>query len=301
MKKSIERDAGTLKDMEPFIGHLPLNRINSDTFAYYRSARRNLSVRTRNQKIALAGRILRLAATVWCFPGTNLTWLARTPGILMERGHRARQQYPLDEREQQLLLSELPAHAAEMAAFAVNTGVRDRELCQLKWSWERRISTPDIPTGWRSVFVLPGEVVKNGEPRVIILNDAAQAILERARGHHCRFVFVSPGRRTPLRHLRSAGWCRARSRALQRYREWFGMEAPTGFRNIRVHDLRHTFGRRLRAAGVNLEDRRDLLGHKSPDITTHYSAAEIGRLVEAVNRVMGSHETSTPTLQRLIA
>jgi hypothetical protein len=90
VKRSIGRVAGTLKDMEPFIGHLPLNRIKSDTFACYRSARRNLSVRTRNQKIALAGRILQLAATVWCFPGTNLTWLASTPEILMERGHRAR-------------------------------------------------------------------------------------------------------------------------------------------------------------------------------------------------------------------
>jgi len=37
----------------------------------------------------------------------------------------------------------------------------------------------------------------------------------------------------------------------------------------RVHDLRHTFGRRLRAAGVGLEDREDLLGHKSNRITTH--------------------------------
>ncbi|MGC1346646.1 MAG: hypothetical protein WA863_11220, partial [Methyloceanibacter sp.] len=62
-----------------------------------------------------------------------------------------------------------------MATFVVNTGVRDRELCQLKWSWERRISTPDVPRGWRSVFALPPEVVKNGESRVIVLNDAAQA------------------------------------------------------------------------------------------------------------------------------
>ena len=65
------------------------------------------------------------------------------PEILTEIGHRGRQPYPLDEREQQLLFSELPPHAAEMATFVVNTGVRDRELCQLKWSWERRVSTPD--------------------------------------------------------------------------------------------------------------------------------------------------------------
>jgi len=47
------------------------------------------------------------------------------------------------------------------------------------------------------------------------------------------------------------------------YRKEFGRESPMGFRRIRVHDLRHTFGRRLRAAGAQFEDRQDLLGHKS--------------------------------------
>ena len=299
-KKSIDRDAAILKDLDSFIGHLPLDRINNDSFARYRRAREHLSIHTRNQKIGLARRVLRLATSVWCFPGTNLTWLERMPEILTESGHRGRPPYPLDEREQQLLFSELAPYAAEMATFVVNTGVRDRELCQLKWSWERRVSTPDAPRGWRSVFALPPEVVKNGESRVIVLNDAAQAILERVRGRHRRFVFVSPRRRTPLGHLRSAGWHRARIRAAERYQEWFGMDAPAGFRSVRVHDLRHTFGRRLRAAGVSLEDRRDLLGHKGPDITTHYSAAEIGRLIEAANRIAGSRETPTPTLWRVI-
>jgi len=50
-------------------------------------------------------------------------------------------------------------------------------------------------------------------------------------------------------------------------------------------NLKHTFGRRLRAAGVSFEDRQDLLGHKSTRITTHYSAAELRSLWEAVNKV----------------
>lgn len=54
---------------------------------------------------------------------------------------------------------------------------------------------------------------------------------------------------------------------------------------FRVHDLRHTFGHRLRAAGVSYEDRQDLLGHKSERITTHYSAPDIARLVEAAETV----------------
>ena len=58
-----------------------------------------------------------------------------------------------------------------------------------------------------------------------------------------------------------------------------------GLRQVRVHDLKHTFGRRLRAAGVPLETRKVLLGHKNGDITTHYSAPELEELIEAVNKV----------------
>lgn len=56
-------------------------------------------------------------------------------------------------------------------------------------------------------------------------------------------------------------------------------------RQVRVHDLKHTFGRRLRAAGVPFEERQDLLGHRSGSITTHYSAPDIARLLEAAERV----------------
>ncbi len=54
---------------------------------------------------------------------------------------------------------------------------------------------------------------------------------------------------------------------------------------IRMHDLLHTFGRRLRAAGVIFEDRQDLLGHRSSRVTTRHSAAELSTLIEVANRV----------------
>ena len=52
-----------------------------------------------------------------------------------------------------------------------------------------------------------------------------------------------------------------------------------------VHDLKHTFGRRLRAAGVSFEDRQGLLGHKSRWITTHYSGPELANLIAAAEKV----------------
>lgn len=36
-----------------------------------------------------------------------------------------------------------------------------------------------------------------------------------------------------------------------------------GLSSLRVHDLKHTYGHRLRSAGIGFEDRQVLLGHKS--------------------------------------
>jgi len=92
------------------------------------------SIATRNQKIAVARRILKLAAEVWCYHYTNITWLERTPTILLEKGHRARGPYTLDAAEQELLFNELPPEHRRIALFAVNTGLRDQELCRAVWS-----------------------------------------------------------------------------------------------------------------------------------------------------------------------
>jgi hypothetical protein len=49
--------------------------------------------------------------------------------------------------------------------------------------------------------------------------------------------------------------------------------------------LKHTFGRRLRAAGLSFENRQDLPGRKSGRITTHYSKPDLQNLISAANRV----------------
>jgi hypothetical protein len=70
-----------------------------------------------------------------------------------------------------------------------------------------------------------------------------------------------------------------------------------GLLQVRVHDLKHTFGRRLRTAGVPLETRKVLLGHKTGDITSHYSAPELAELIRAANAVLKAQES---TLLRVV-
>lgn len=63
-----------------------------------------------------------------------------------------------------------------------------------------------------------------------------------------------------------------------------------------VHNLRHTFGKRLRSAGISLETRKALLGDANGDITTHYSAAELQELINAVETIVNRGNRETPNV-----
>ena len=119
-----------------------------------------------------------------------------------------------------------------MALFKVNTGTREQEVCGLRWEWE--VPVPSLDT---SVFIVPGEHVKNGEDRLVVLNRVAKSVIEEVRGEHPEFVFTYErrGKREPVTRMYNGAWRRARAKE--------DLEA------VRVHDLKHTFGRRLRAAG----------------------------------------------------
>jgi integrase len=302
-KRSIERDARALKDLDPFIGDLWLDQVHNDSLQPYRLARKALAAGTVNRHLAVVRRILNLSAQLWRDEASGLTWLQVAPMVKLESKYKKRQPYPLAWDEQALLLPELAPHLQRMALFGINTGARQEEICGLKWSWEQRVPELDTPAIRRTVFVLPGSVTKNGEPRVLVLNDVAQSVIEEVRGEHRTYVFTHlnrHGERHRIARINNHGWHAARRRAAVRYKEVFKRECPMGFRKIRVHDMRHTFGRRLRAAGVSLEDRQDLLGHKSSRITTDYSAAEIGNLVTAANLATKSHGSPTRTVLRVV-
>lgn len=67
----------------------------------------------------------------------------------------------------------------------------------------------------------------------------------------------------------------------------------TGLGRLRVHDLRHTFGQRLRDAGVSEEDRAWLLGHAMRGMPPHYATASIARLAAAANKVQETGDRTT--------
>jgi len=289
-KRSLERDARGLQCLDSYVGDLPLSRIHQDSLGKFVQARlkANISPGTINRDLAVVRRILILAARAWRDESGH-TWLETAPLLRMLPHENARQPYPLSWDEQRLLFSELDGHLAHMALFKVNTGTREQEVVQLRWDWEVK-----LPDSEESVFVIPASIVKNKSDRIVILNDVAQSVVESMRGRHETHVFSYEGH--AVTGINSSGWKAARRRAAKKYLEVIGAPCPRGFRYIRVHDMKHTFGRRLRAAGVSFEDRQDLLGHKSARITTHYSTAEISNLIEAANRVCQAPSRKSPAV-----
>ena len=132
----------------------------------------------------------------------------------------------------------------------VNTGCREREVCSLQWE----VEVLDLDM---SVFIIPDALVKNGEERLVVLNRTAISLVKDVRGIHPNYIFTYNGKR--IWKMNNTGWRKERMKG--------------GLPQVRVHDLKHKFGRRLRAADVLFEDGQDLIGHRSGRITTHYSAA----------------------------
>lgn len=289
-KASIACDGLFFRQLDAYIGDLRLDQVHDGTLQGFVEDRRKEGRKTKTVNLALSvvRRVLNLAARKWR-DAHGLTWLQTAPLISMLPVTDARAPYPLSWEEQRLLFQALPAHLARMALFKVNTGTRDQEVCGLRWEWEVRI--PELDT---SVFLIPGKYVKNREDRVVVLNAVAKRVIDDVRGMHPGFVFTYRG--NAIETMRNSGWQAARARATKQYQDELGEPAPEGYKAIRVHDLKHTFGRRLRAAGVSLETRKVLLGHTTGDITSHYSAPELHELIEAVNRVCAGESGKTPAL-----
>lgn len=269
-KPSISRDAGCLANLDPWLGSLRLDQIHQGSLQPYIDYRREQGAKSATviREMAVARRILTLTSRVWR-DTDNQPWLPVAPLLRMPDWKDAAKPYPLSLDEQACLFNELPAHLADMALFAVNTGAREHIVVELRWKWE--INVHELET---SVFLVPGEFTKNGTACLLVLNSVAKQVIESRRDQLETHVFSYRGK--PVERMHNTAWKKA----------WLRAGLPTGDDVLSgPHNLRHTFARRLRLVGVQLETRRALMHHIDGDITVHYSPAEIKELLDAVEKL----------------
>jgi integrase len=250
------------------IGSIPISHIHQGLIADGIQARRADGRRTGTirREIASIRRLLTVCATEWR-DDHNRPLILAVPKLYCPDFEDQARPHILTAEDQRRFLQQLPQHLAEMALFALHTGLRDHTVCGLRWAWYRggAFHVPGRPTadGW------PGE--KSKRDHVQPLNRVARSIIAARYGQHPTHAFTYRGR--PIGRMHNSGWKRAWSAAGLP----IGPEIESG-----PHNLRHTFGRRLEERGIEFEVRQALMGHSSGRVTHVYSPVNLGRMLEAL-------------------
>ena len=286
--RSLETVAYHVSLLLPYVGSMALVDVCNDSLQPFIDERLDedeVKPSTVNRTLEVARTIMNRAARLWRTNGKP--WLATAPLIeMLDEKATRRQPYPITWQQQASVLPRLPVHLQRMVLFALNTGARDANVCRLRWEWERQ-----LPELGRSVFVIPPAEFKTNRTHVLILNDAAWNVVQECRGMHRDFVFTY--RRERVKNLHLAPAMDYKPIATMNNTAFQNARSAAGLERMRVHDLRHTFGQRLRDAGVPEEDRALLLGHAIEGMPQHYATATIARLVEMANKVKETFDRTT--------
>ncbi len=186
--------------------------------------------------------------------------------LLKENNVRVRCLSPDEERD---LLRGLPPSLGPLVVVAIHTGMRRSELLGLRWE--------DVDFYTNTIHVRQG---KSGEGRRVPMNQVVQDTIRALRQQRIRqaqqkgdgrellspYAFCAPG----------GGYLSNPSR------DWYPALRQAGLQDLRFHDLRHTFASRLAMGGIDLYTVKELLGHKTTQMTSRYAHLSLDHQRRAV-------------------
>lgn len=206
---------------------------------------------TVNRMLALLRSVLRIAVDEW-------EWLERAPKIRMLKEPKLRVRY-LTQDEAKRLLHELPAHLAAMVWFSLLTGLRQRNVRDLKWS---QVNLAD-----RLAWIHHDEAKARKAIAVPLSVDAVQVLKDQLENGSA-YCFTYRGQ--PIRQVGTKAWYGALKRA--------------GIENFRWHDLRHTWASWHVQQGTPLYALQELGGWSSHEMVKRYAHFSPGHLGAHVDR-----------------
>jgi len=256
------------KSLVPFFGDRYLYEIAPMMIERYKLVRKEkISVASVNRELALLKCTFN-KAIAWNIAKENPVCKVK---LFKENNWRTRY---LEKEELTRLLQNSSRMLRAIITVAVNTGMRKAELQNLKW---RGIDFH------RSYIVL--HHTKNDEKRFLPMNRAVREILVSVpKNPKSAYLFAGKDGE-PFNFRKSF------ETALKK----------SGIFNFRFHDLRHTFASQLVMAGVDLNTGRELLGHKTVNMTlrySHLSRDHKARAVEVLEDKMDTFWTPEPKLEQ---
>jgi integrase len=208
---------------------------------------------------ATVNRVLEIVRALLMKAYREWEWIDKIPVIRMRHVENRRIRW-LSTAEANRLLSELPSHMKDMAAFTLATGLRASNVTELEWQ--------NVDMNRRNAWI-HADQAKTSKPISVPLNDQAMFILQSRLGMHERFVFTYQGK--PIQQCNTRAWTNALQRA--------------GIENFRWHDLRHTWASWHVQNGTSLQELQQLGGWSSFEMVLRYAHLSGDHLRIAANRI----------------
>jgi integrase len=168
----------------------------------------------------------------------------------------------LQPPELKALLELCPAWLQPIVALAATTGMRRGEILGLRWL--------DVDLANSTIWL---RQTKNGEGRVVYLNETAKAALESLEHHSGPSI-------APVFTFNADYVGRVFREACE----------DAKIEDFRFHDLRHTAASWLRMTGADIHSVATLLGHKDLRMTARYSHLSPAFLGEAVGKLDAAYD-----------
>lgn len=267
-KKSYRSDVERMKRLKSFFGGRYLYEIDSMFVEKYKMERaKDVSPATVNRELALLKHMFSKAIE-WNKAIDNPVKRVK---LFKENNKRIRY---LEKEEIVKLLKHCRGYLTPIVIIAINTGMRRGEILSLKWH--------DVDFKRDTIHIYN---TKNSENREMPINEIVKTALIRVRKHpNSPYVFCNKNGE-PFGDIKKS---------------FFTTMKKAGVVNFRFHDLRHTFASHLVMAGVDLNTVRELLGHKSLEMTLRYSHLSPDHKKRAVD-ILGKQMDTIWTLEANLA
>lgn len=210
----------------------------------------------------------------------ELGWLREAPKLIVREGRKSKPRMWLTPAQWAKLYAELPKHMKPMAEFAIETGLRQSNVLQLRWA--------QVDLKRKLVWVEASDM-KAGEPVAVPLSTRALAILKDKIGEHEEFVFTYLGR--AISEIKTAFIAACIRAGLGEYIT--GEDGKPHYQGFTWHGLRHTWATWHIQNGTPTEVLQKLgawADHRMVMNYAHHSAGYLAKFADNAGRKPASRK-----------
>jgi integrase len=211
--------------------------------------------RTATKVVALLRTVLAYAGRRADNPAAGVIWFKQAP-----RRRRLSDQEAAQFRE---ALETFEEPWRDFFTLLLLTGVRRQSLLAMRWT--------DVDLQ-RKRWVVPATWSKHGDEMIIPLTTEATKLLSEMKKHRGTSSWVFPSTKSKSGHIEEPKSA------------WGRLLKAAGIAELRLHDLRRTFGSRLAETGANGAVIAAAMGHKSLQSARSYLHLQIDAVREAAER-----------------